>query len=275
MTLGRRVELHRRPGRARRAPRRPALGSRTRTGPASCRSRCKYPQLGRGAGVRVGLVHVALDGVVRGVRVRPATTSATGRRRRRSARYRFVVQGPPARGPHGGAVHAALARVRGVGVGRDHGAVDRRTSRDGVSFAVGPVSTYRLPTAEPGGRVETKVSGAGIGRRVATVGPIDYPDSYEGGGEVHRAVAHRAARRRRRRTTRRSSSGSASTARSGRGPTPARRRARRSRTSMRDGRAREVPAVGRRRRELGRRARLQPARWRSCDRAGYAMDTVR
>ena len=51
---------------------------------------------------------------------------------------------------------------------------------DRVSFAVGPTSTYRLPAAEPAGqRIESKVEGEGTGDVVATVGPIDYPDSYK------------------------------------------------------------------------------------------------
>jgi hypothetical protein len=59
---------------------------------------------------------------------------------------------------------------------------DIRAGAAGVSFAVGPTSTYRLPTAQPtaGPRpVETKVAGAGSGDVVATVGPVDYPDSYK------------------------------------------------------------------------------------------------
>jgi hypothetical protein len=59
---------------------------------------------------------------------------------------------------------------------------DIRRERGGaVSFAVGPVSTYRLPSAAAGGgsRIETRVEGAGSGDVVARVGPIDYPDSYK------------------------------------------------------------------------------------------------
>jgi hypothetical protein len=59
---------------------------------------------------------------------------------------------------------------------------DISAGADGVSFAVGPTSTYRLPLAQPaaGPRpVETKVDGPGSGPVVATVGPVDYPDSYK------------------------------------------------------------------------------------------------
>jgi hypothetical protein len=58
---------------------------------------------------------------------------------------------------------------------------DIRADGDGVSFAVGPTSTYAVPSAPPGGgsRIEQTVVGKGSGDVVATVGPIDYPDSYE------------------------------------------------------------------------------------------------
>jgi hypothetical protein len=57
----------------------------------------------------------------------------------------------------------------------------RRDSARRLSFEVGPVSTYKLPTAAAGGgsRIETRVEGAGSGDVVARVGPIDYPDSYK------------------------------------------------------------------------------------------------
>jgi hypothetical protein len=59
---------------------------------------------------------------------------------------------------------------------------DIRADRAGVSFSVGPSSTYRVPSAQPVGGsrpIEQKVEDEGTGEVVATVGPIDYPDTYK------------------------------------------------------------------------------------------------
>jgi hypothetical protein len=95
--------------------------------------------------------------------------------------YRFVVRG---RRREGHKVVAYALRSDSFEVHRWDGITVPDISSGGgaVSFAVGPTSTYRLPHQEPVGGsrpIEAKVDGAGSGDVVATVGPIDYPDSYE------------------------------------------------------------------------------------------------
>ena len=109
---------------------------------------------------------------VRNLGDRPAATPA--------GTYRFVVKGKRREGRK---VVPYKLRSETFAVKRWNGITvpDIRADRAGVSFAVGPTSTYRLPAAQPAGgsRIESKVEGEGTGDVVATVGPIDYPDSYE------------------------------------------------------------------------------------------------
>jgi hypothetical protein len=95
--------------------------------------------------------------------------------------YRFVVHGHRRKG-HAVVAYALRSRPFDVRPWDGITVPNIRAERGGdVSFAVGPTSTYRVPAADPtaGPRpVETKVDGAGSGDVVATVGPIDYPDSY-------------------------------------------------------------------------------------------------
>jgi hypothetical protein len=94
--------------------------------------------------------------------------------------YRFVIKG---RRREGRKVVSYSLRSKAFDVRRWDGITVPEIRDDGgaVSFTVGPTSTYRVPSLEPGGggRVEQKVEGAGSGDVVATVGPIDYPDTYE------------------------------------------------------------------------------------------------
>ena len=177
----------------------------------------KFPQLGDVPAYATGSFAVALDGALRGVRLATSTTWASGRgdarrdlplRRARAA----------ARGAQGRAVHAALARVHGGAVGRDHGAVDR-ARRSVVQRRTG----VDLPVSEAGRSRRSRQGERPGWRRRRDVGPIDYPDSYGGRSSSTRPGPRCAIRP----TTRRGSSGSASTARSGRGRTRARCRARR------------------------------------------------
>jgi hypothetical protein len=95
--------------------------------------------------------------------------------------YRFAVRGQRREGHK---VVAYALRSEPFQVRRWDGITVPDISSGGgqVSFAVGPTSTYRLPHQDPVGGdrpIEAKVDGAGAGDVVATVGPIDYPDSYE------------------------------------------------------------------------------------------------
>ena len=109
---------------------------------------------------------------VRNLGERPAATPV--------GTYRFVVKG---RRREGRKVVAYRLKSQSFAVRKWNGITvpDIDATRDGVSFTVGPTSTYRLPSVQPSGgsRIETKVEGEGEGDVVATVGPIDYPDSYE------------------------------------------------------------------------------------------------
>src|SRR3954452_13210004 len=94
--------------------------------------------------------------------------------------YRFVVKG---RRREGHKVVSYALRSGPFEVHRWDGITvpDIRADSDGVSFAVGPQSTYRVPAAQPVGGsrpIEQTVDGAGAGDVAATVGPVDYPDTY-------------------------------------------------------------------------------------------------
>ena len=95
--------------------------------------------------------------------------------------YRFVVRGHRRERRR---VVAYTLRSEPFAVRRWDGITVPGISSGGgaVSFTVGPASTYRLPHAEPVGGsrpIEAKVEGEGSGDVTATVGPIDYPDSYD------------------------------------------------------------------------------------------------
>jgi hypothetical protein len=95
--------------------------------------------------------------------------------------YRFVVRG---RRREGRKVVGYSLRSQPFAVHRWDGITvpDIRAESGGVSFTVGPTSTYRVPAQQPVGGsrpIEQKVEGAGTGDVAATVGPVDYPDTYK------------------------------------------------------------------------------------------------
>ncbi len=140
----------------------------------------KYPQLGEVPAYELGgqkwrwTAHFeAFASDVRNLGDRPAATPA--------GTYRFTVRGHRRKGRK---VTAYSLRSKPFDVRRWDGITvpDIRSGGDGVSFSVGPVSTYRVASrpAVGGDRpIEEKVEGAGAGDVVATVGPIDYPDTYK------------------------------------------------------------------------------------------------
>ena len=93
---------------------------------------------------------------------------------------------------------------------------DIRADDAGVSFAVGPTSTYRLPAQAPVGGsrpIEQKVEGAGTGRRRRDGRPDRLPGHLQvAGAKFIKPDAHRRARPGRAGRRRRGSSGTASTA---------------------------------------------------------------
>jgi len=95
--------------------------------------------------------------------------------------YRFKVRGHRRQGRK---VVTYALRSKPFDIRRWNGITvpDIRADADSVSFTVGPTSTYRVPSREASGGtrpIEDKVEGQGSGDVVATVGPIDYPDSYK------------------------------------------------------------------------------------------------
>ena len=134
--------------------------------------------------------------------------------RPRPAEYRFVVDGHHREGGQAMPYHLESGlRASGRGTGSPpRTSAWSRTAR--VSLKVGPRKTIQVPSTNNQLRPSR-----------AEIGPIDYPDSYHVAQRSRSsATAGSSGGTRRRRTTRRSSSGTASRARSARGPTPARPR---------------------------------------------------
>ena len=150
----------------------------------------RFPQARGDAGLCERRPAVALDGALRGVRLR---RSRPGRAARGDAGRHVPVRGrgPAPRGPRGRAVPSRRGRSR-CARGTASRCADMRARARACRSPSGRSRRTGCPRRAGGGsRHRDEGRGGGPGDVVATVGPIDYPDSYESPRALHQPGAHR------------------------------------------------------------------------------------